>query len=55
MMLYFVKNNMIHHYPVPLRCGVQRDREPIFDNIPEEVSACRNCMRTDRKTEFAGN
>lgn len=44
-MLYFVKDNRIHLFPVPLRCGAKRDREPLRDTIPHDVEECDYCMR----------
>ena len=46
-MLYFVKDNILHRFPVPMRCGVQFSREAIkqSDNIPPGVKECEHCMR----------
>jgi len=43
-MLYFVKNNMLHRFPVPKRCGVMRENEPLRDTIPHGVVECELCM-----------
>lgn len=44
-MFYFVKNNTLHRFPVPMRCGVIRENEPLEDSIPKAVSECIYCMR----------
>jgi len=44
-MLYFVKDNRLRQFPVPLRCGVKRDKEPLRDTIPRGVEECVSCMR----------
>lgn len=43
-MLYFVKDNTLHRFPVPKRCRVQRDKEPLRDTIPHGVEECAYCM-----------
>lgn len=54
-MLYFVKDNILHRFPVPLRCGVQFERETIKqkDTIPQGVEECIHCMR--RRSVEVGN
>lgn len=42
-MLYFVKYNTLHRFPVPMRCGVKRDKEPLRDTIPNGVEECTYC------------
>ncbi len=44
-MLYFVKENTIHTFPVSKRCGAKRDREQLCDTIPHDVVECLYCMR----------
>lgn len=44
-MLYFVQDNKLHRFPVPLRCGVKYNREPLRDTIPHGVEECINCLR----------
>jgi hypothetical protein len=44
-MLYFVQDNRLHRFPVPLRCGVKYNREPLRDTIPHGVEECICCMR----------
>ena len=44
-MLYFVKDNTLHRFPVPIRCGVKYDHEPLRDTIPHDVEECIDCMR----------
>jgi hypothetical protein len=44
-MLYFVQDNKLHRFPVPLRCDVKYNREPLRDTIPREVEECSHCMR----------
>jgi hypothetical protein len=44
-MLYFVKDNKIHRYPVPSRCGVKHDKETLRDTVPRSVEECLYCMR----------
>jgi hypothetical protein len=43
-MLYFVKDNTIHRYPVPKRCSAKRGKEPLRDTIPRNVEECEYCM-----------
>jgi hypothetical protein len=43
-MLYFVKDNRLHRFPVPKRCGVLRDKETFRDTIPHNVEQCSYCM-----------
>jgi len=43
-MLYFVKDNVIHKFPVPQRCGVKRDKELLRDTIPYAVEKCVYCL-----------
>lgn len=44
-MLYFVKDNKIHRFPVPKRCSAKRSSEPLRDTIPRNVEECEYCMR----------
>jgi hypothetical protein len=44
-MFYFVINDTLHRFPVPKRCGVQRDKEPLSDAIPNGVKECIFCMQ----------
>lgn len=44
-MLYFVKDNKLHRFPVPIRCGVKHTGEPLRDTIPHDVEECPHCMR----------
>lgn len=46
-MLYFVKekDNSIHQYPVPKRCGVAYEHEQLRDTVPHGVAECPYCMR----------
>lgn len=44
-MLYFVKGNQVHQYPVPKRCGVAYQRETLRDTVPLDVEECVYCMR----------
>ena len=34
-MLYFVKDNKLHRYPVPKRCLMKRENEQLRDTIPK--------------------
>lgn len=43
-MLYFVKDNKLHKFPVPQRCGVKRDKEMLRDTIPYAVEKCVYCL-----------
>ncbi len=43
-MLYFVKDNKLHRYPAPKRCGTQHEEEKLRDTIPREVEQCIYCM-----------
>ena len=44
-MHYFIKDNKLHRYPVPQRCGVQLQKEILRDTIPHNVEQCIYCMR----------
>ncbi len=44
-MLYFVKENTVHKFPTPKRCGVIRQKEQLRDTIPHGVEECVYCMR----------
>jgi len=44
-MLYFVKNNKLHRYPVPKCCGTAYEKETLRDTIPHNVEECLYCMR----------
>lgn len=44
-MLYFVKDNVIHHFPVSSRCSARRDGEQLRDTLPDGVARCVYCMR----------
>lgn len=44
-MLYFVKENTIHRFPVSSRCSAKREKEPLRDTIPHGVEECVYCMR----------
>ena len=46
-MLFFVKDNILHRFPVPKRCGVKRNKETIKQKgfIPHGVEDCVYCMR----------
>jgi hypothetical protein len=44
-MHYFIKDNKLHRYPIPKRCGVQFQNEILRDTIPHNVEKCIYCMR----------
>lgn len=44
-MMYFIKENMIHRFPPPKRCGAVRSKEQLRDTIPYDVEQCVHCMR----------
>ena len=44
-MLYFVKANTIHQYPVAKRCAAVYQREVLRDTVPHGVAECPYCMR----------
>lgn len=43
-MLYFVKENTLHQYPVPKRCSVTYENEQLRDTIPHGAEECAYCM-----------
>lgn len=45
-MLYFIKENTIHQYPVGKRCTALYGREQLRDTIPHGVVECPYCMRS---------
>lgn len=44
-MLYFIKQNTIHTYPVAKRCTAAYEREQLRDTVPYQVQECPYCMR----------
>ncbi len=44
-MLYFVKENKLHQYPVPKRCKEVYTKEQLRDTIPHGVEECPYCTR----------
>lgn len=44
-MLYFVKENTLHRYPVSKRCSAVFGKEIIRDTIPHNVNQCDYCMK----------
>lgn len=44
-MLYFIKTNVIHQYPVPKRCSAIYEKEQLRDTVPDWVEDCPYCMR----------
>ena len=44
-MLYFVKDNVLHRFPAPKRCGVERDNEKLRDTVPYGVEKCVYCLK----------
>ena len=44
-MLYFIKENTIHTYPVAKKCTAVYENEQLRDTIPYAVEECRQCMR----------
>lgn len=43
-MLYFIKDNTLHKFPVPERCQVKREKQILRDTVPHEVELCSDCM-----------
>ena len=50
-MHYFIKDNKLHRYPVPKRCGVVFQKEILRDTIPHNVEQCMYCMHRWPKDE----
>lgn len=44
-MLYFVKDNTIHTYPVAKRCTAVYHEEQLRDTVPRSVQVCPYCMK----------
>jgi hypothetical protein len=44
IMLYFVKENKLHRYPLPQRCGEKYEKEALRDTIPHGVEECPYCL-----------
>ncbi len=44
-MLYFLKNNNLHRFPLPERCREKNEKEPLRDTIPYGVEECPYCLR----------
>jgi hypothetical protein len=51
VMLLFVQQNKIHHYPVEKNCSAVYQNEQLRDTIPHDVKLCPYCMNVwpDRK------
>jgi hypothetical protein len=43
-MLYFVKENKLHRYPVVKRCTAVYGKEQLRDTIPTDVEKCIYCL-----------
>ena len=43
-MLYFVKDNKIHRFPVPKRCGAKHGDESLRDTLPHGAEECVYCL-----------
>ncbi len=43
-MLYFVKENTIHTFPVSKRCSAVKEKEQLRDTIPHGAEDCPYCM-----------
>lgn len=43
-MLYFIKDNTLHKFPVPEPCQVKREKQILRDTIPYDVELCIHCM-----------
>ncbi|WP_243373245.1 hypothetical protein [Geotalea sp. SG265] len=43
-MLFFVKNNTVHRYPLPGRCPARYNEEQLRDTIPHGTEECIYCM-----------
>lgn len=41
----YIKDNRLHHFPVPKYCGVQYQKEILRNTIPHNVEQCIYCMR----------
>jgi hypothetical protein len=44
-MLYFVKENKLHRFPLPKRCRETYENETLRDTIPYSVEQCSCCLR----------
>jgi hypothetical protein len=44
-MLYFLKGNRLHRFPLPKRCGAKYENESLRDTIPHSVEECPYCLR----------
>lgn len=44
IMLYFVKENTIHTFPVSKRCSAVKEKEQLRDTIPHGAEECPYCM-----------
>ena len=50
-MLFFVKENRIHKYPIPHTCGATRNNEVLRDTVMHGVEECPYCFRLWPKDE----
>ncbi len=46
VLLYVVKENKLHQYPVSKGCKEVYTKEQLRDTIPHGVEECAYCMRT---------
>jgi hypothetical protein len=53
-MLYFVKDNTIHQYPVAKGCSAVYEREHLGDTVMHGVKECPYCMREWPDKEYRG-
>jgi hypothetical protein len=44
-MLYFIKENVIHEYPVTKGCSEVYTQQQLRDTVPHGVKECPYCMR----------
>lgn len=44
-MLYFIKQNTIHAYPVKEGCRASYEKEQLRDTVPHGVKECPYCMK----------
>ncbi len=44
-MLYFIKDNTVHRYPLPKRCPARYQEEQLRDTIPHGTVDCVYCMQ----------
>jgi hypothetical protein len=47
-MQYFVKNDMVHTYPVPSSCEIKYTGEKLYPTKPKGYEKCKGCNKCNK-------